>query len=96
MPTAKPSFVLFVRAPLLALFLLLVVMGTFSKRGFLDWRRITEQNSILHAKLAEVQFQKQDLEKQIHALERDREAQETVVRRFLGYIKPNETVIEFE
>ena len=86
---------LFVRLPLLISIALLVLMGTFSKRGLLDWKRMVHQNQKLEQKMLSVQEQKWLLEKQIEQFQKSSEEQERVVRQVLGYIKPNEKVIEF-
>lgn len=86
---------LFVRLPLLFSIALLFLMGTFSKRGWLDWRRMMEQNEKLEQKIVEVSEQKVALQRQIEHFQKNRDEQERVVRQVLGYIKPNETVIEF-
>lgn len=87
---------LFVRLPLLFSIALLCLMGTFSKRGWLDWRRMMVQNEKLEQKIVEVSEQKAALERQIQQFKQNRDEQERVVRQVLGYIKPNETVIEFQ
>lgn len=95
-PTQKRSYVLFVRFPLLLSIMVLLVMGTFSRRGFLDFRRMRHQNSDLMEKMAKVGDQRTLLEKQIRMFETEKVEQERIVRQVLGYIKTNETVIEFE
>ncbi len=86
---------LFVRFPLLLSIALICLMGTFSKRGLLDWRRMVDQNNKLEHKVATIRDQKIDLERQIEQFQKNPEEQERVVRKVLGYIKANETVIEF-
>jgi len=86
---------LFVRLPLLISIALLILMGTFSKRGLLDWKRMVQQNEKLEQKILSVAEQKIALEKQIEQFQKSSEEQERVVRQVLGYIKPNERVIEF-
>ncbi|MFM8315415.1 MAG: FtsB family cell division protein [Deltaproteobacteria bacterium] len=87
---------LFVRYPLLLATGLLCLMGTFSKRGLLDWRRMVDQNEKLEQKIEAVKDQKLAMERQIEQFQKNRDEQERVVRQVLGYVKPNETVIEFE
>ncbi|MSP18661.1 MAG: hypothetical protein EXR74_03725 [Bdellovibrionales bacterium] len=86
---------LFVRFPLLLSIALICLMGTFSKRGLLDWRRMVDQNNKLEHKVATIRDQKINLERQIEQFQKNPEEQERVVRQVLGYIKANETVIEF-
>ena len=86
---------LFVRLPLLLSIALLCLMGTFSRRGFLDWRRMVYQNEKLNHKIVSVREQKIAIERQIDQFQKNPEEQERVVRQVLGYIKPNEKVIEF-
>ncbi len=85
---------LFVRLPLLLSIALLCFMGTFSKRGLLDWLRMVQQNEKLGQKIVLIHEQKIALEKQIEQFQKSSEEQERVVRQVLGYIKPNEKVIE--
>lgn len=97
MPTLpKRSFVFLVRLPILALILILLGMGTFSRRGFLDWKRMRNRNEEVTEKMLVVSEQKAALEKQIQSFEFEKVEQERVVRQVLGYIRANETVIEFE
>lgn len=88
-------YVLFVRLPLVAALFLLAAMGTFSKRGFFDWQRMVHQNREMRSRIEELAGQKADLERQVLALKSDPAEQERVVRQVLGYVRPNETVIEF-
>jgi cell division protein FtsB len=90
------TFIFFIRLPLLAALFLLLGMGTFSRRGFLDWRRMVRQNEILDEKILALHAQKENLNEEVRALQNDPQEQERVVRTVLGYIKSNETVIEFE
>ena len=86
---------IFVRAPLIGLILLVCLMGLFARRGLLDWRRIDHQNMNLGARIASARELRKQLQWQIEQVQKNPEEQERVVRQFLGYIKPNETVIEF-
>lgn len=92
----KRTFVFFVRIPLLLLTLVLLGMGAFSKRGFLDWKRMRNQNTEVKEKITLVISQREQMEKQIRSFESNKSEQERVVRQVLGYIKTNETMIEFE
>ena len=74
---------------------LLVVMGTFAKRGWLDWRRMVRENVELSVKLGSVRREKSELERRSEQLQNDRAEQERVIRSVLGYVRPDETVIEF-
>lgn len=87
---------LFVRLPLWVCLGLLCFMGTFSKRGLLDWRRMIEQNDKLEQKISEMAQQRVFIERQIESFKSSKDEQERVVRQVLGYIKPHETVIEFQ
>jgi cell division protein FtsB len=86
---------LFVRLPLLLSITLICLMGTFSKRGLLDWRRMVHQNEKLGQKISAVREQKMALEQQIDQFQKNPDEQERVVRQVLGYIRPNETIIEY-
>ena len=98
MKTASPSssFVYLVRFPLLLSIAALLVMGTFSKRGWFDWQRIRSENERLEFKIASTQKEKIQLQTEVRLFERNHDTQERVVRQILGYIRPNETVIEFQ
>lgn len=74
----------------------LMYLGVFEKRGWLDYRRLKQKNQELSDKLKTTAQQKKSLEKQIFAQNTDPKEQERVVRERLGYIRPNETIIEFE
>ena len=84
------------RAALVLLIILLLYLGTFTKRGYLDWRRMLEQNQNLNAKIEETERHRASIERQIQALKTDTAEQERLVREVLGYVKPNEYVIEFD
>jgi cell division protein FtsB len=70
-------------------------MGVFAKRGWLDWQRMTKQNDEMAAKVELARLRKEDLERQTDILRTDRVAQERVVRQYLGYIRPDEVIVEF-
>lgn len=89
------AYAAFVRLPLGLMIAALLFVGIFSKRGVLDWHRIRQQNESLSQKLADVQRARERTQRQVEALQSNREEQERVVRQILGYIKPTETVIEF-
>ena len=74
----------------------LLVMLLFAKRGVFDWKRMNERNQELSKQLGELRVQKHQLEKQIHDFQSDPLHQETIVRKVLGYVRPLETVIEFD
>ncbi|NBX75615.1 MAG: septum formation initiator family protein [Proteobacteria bacterium] len=74
---------------------ILLVMGMFGKRGWLDLKRMNNENQRIQNELSKVQEQKDVLVSEIRALQQDRQAQEHTIRKVLGYIKPDETVIEF-
>jgi hypothetical protein len=95
MLTKMSAFNAFIRAPLLVCIVSVLVMGIFSKRGLLDWHRMREENSSLSLRLSEVELQRERIARQVEALENNREEQERVIRQVLGYIKPEEMVIEF-
>lgn len=73
----------------------LVAMGIFAKRGWLDWRRMVNSNEEIAAKVTEALASKEALEKQMAALQANAQQQEAVVRQTLGYVRPQEMVIEF-
>lgn len=74
---------------------ILLVMGTFGKRGWLDLKRMRNENRRLQEELMKVREQKQALSGEIRALENDKQTQEHTIRKVLGYIRADETVIEF-
>lgn len=85
---------LFIRLPLLLLAASLVLVGTFSKRGWLDWMRIAEQNGALTRQLDMVRAKKSDLARRIAPLRHDRQAMQSAVRQHLGYLREDEIIIE--
>lgn len=89
-------FVYFFRLPVLVLLLCLLTMGIFSRRGWLDWRRMVHKNRELSAEIQKVASARNLMEKQIEAFEQSRGEQERVIRSRLGYIRSNETIVEFE
>ena len=89
------SFHLF-RLFLIAVIVGLTGMGVFAKRGWLDWQRIVHRNSELQAQIDKISLDKESLERQVEALQSNPAEQEHVIRQILGYVKPQETVIEFQ
>lgn len=85
-----------IRLILWSLLISIVLMGIFAKRGWIDWRRIVKQNQEIHAKVGEAAIHHQQLLHRISAFEVDRERQEVLIRQTLGYVRPDETVIEFD
>ena len=89
------SYFYCVKLPVFAFMAVLVGMGIFAKRGWLDWRRMARQNEVMATKVEIARLRRDDLERQTDALRTDRVAQERVVRQYLGYIRQDETIIEF-
>jgi cell division protein FtsB len=71
-------------------------MGIFSKRGWMDWRRMVHKNRDLQRKIELIRVEKEELERRILALQTGGIIQEKMVREVLGYVRENETVIQFE
>lgn len=81
---------------LVVVFLGLVGVGFFSKRGYRDWRAIGRKNDELRGRIADLERQKTDLERRNHLMMNSTEHQDRVVRRVLGYVRPDELVVEFD
>lgn len=77
------------------LILLLIVMGTFGKRGWLDLRRMRSENDKLNQQIIDLEKQRAKLESEVTGLTQNKNLQEHTIRRVLGYIRPDEIVIEF-
>jgi len=77
------------------LLLVLIIMGVFGKRGWLDLKRMQTENTRLDQALSQLNQEKTSLTSQIRSLQKDKQAQEHTIRKVLGYIKPDEVVIEF-
>lgn len=88
-------FLRFLRASAWGLSILLVVMGIFGKRGVFDLHRMKSENTRLENELKAARTNHEELAMQIQALQKDPKAQEFMVRKVLGYIKSDETIIEF-
>lgn len=76
-------------------FLMLILLGIFSKRGWLDYRRIHTQLKEIDLKIASAQSQRDQLIDQIRKVQTSPHEQERLVRSVLGYIRPDEFVVEF-
>ncbi len=87
-------YLLFVRIPFVCAIVSLLLMGVFSKRGWLDWRRMLEHNEAMAKQIETAKSQRDDLERQIRALETSPFAQEQAVRQHLGYLRKDELAIE--
>ena len=93
----RPSAAFYLFRTLLLLIVLgLVGMGVFAKRGWLDLRRINQQNAVLEARIEGARRQNERDVRQIEAMQTRPAAQERVIRQMLGYVRPDETVIEFQ
>src|SRR5580658_9774378 len=90
--SSRGSYVYFVRIPLLLSLVGLLCMGVFSRRGWLDLKRISRQNEELKLRLATSIQQKQQLDDQIEAFKTNKSEQERIIRQTLGYVRKNETV----
>ena len=75
---------------------LVLSMGISAKRGWLDWQRISHQNEEMEDKIVKATRQRMELIAEIDSLLHNRDEQERMVRQVLGYIRPNEAVIEFQ
>lgn len=85
-----------VRYPIFFAILSLCLMGTLSKRGLLDYRRMVDKNREISQRIEELGRQKAALVNQLDSLKVSREEQERWIRSVLGYVKKDETVIEFD
>jgi len=74
---------------------LLIVMGLFGQRGWLDLKRMENENRRLQSLIDETEKQNHRLELEIAGLNRNPHVQEQTIRQVLGYIRPDESVIEF-
>ncbi len=86
----------FLRFCLLSAIVYLLISSVFFKRGWLDWHRIVKQNQQLSGNIDLLEKRNQELESNIALLARDPRKQELLVREVLGYVRPDETVIEFD
>jgi len=91
----KSRFAILVRTPLALAVILLAGTAVFSKRGLGDWRRMVEKTGELEVKIARLENQISDLERQTKTLQSDPVAQERVIRQMMGYVKPDEVVVAF-
>ncbi len=87
-------YALCVRAPFALAVFGLLAMGVFAKRGWLDWRRMLRHNSELTRQIDVARVSRDDLQKQIRALETSAFAQEQAVRQHLGYVRRDEIIVE--
>lgn len=85
----------FMRIAACALFMAMLFMGVFAKRGWLDWQRMHEQNHKMDVSIAEAQFQLDELLQQIERLKNLPLEQEKAIRKVLGYVRKNDMVVEF-
>ena len=74
----------------------MVFMGVFSRRGFLDFRRMTNQNLELRRRIEMVTKEKFGIERQISNFRSDPVEQERIIREKLGYVRKNDLVVEFD
>lgn len=70
--------------------------GILAKRGLLDWLHMRRQNEMMLTRIEMARAERDTLVQRISALARDKREQELTVSRVLGYVRPDETVIEFE
>jgi cell division protein FtsB len=71
-------------------------MGIYGKRGVRDYYKVKYQYDevkILHTNLKK---EKETLENKLENFRKNTKTQERVIREILGYIKSNETIIEFD
>lgn len=90
------GYIYLVRSPLFCVTVALIAMGIGAKRGWIDWRRMVDLSAGLEKRVESARKQKAKLERQIETFRVDRVEQERVIRRSLGYVRPDEIVIEFD
>lgn len=96
MPRPARRYHYLVRLPLLSAIVILLGMGIFARRGWLDWRKIAQKNEELRQRIELLTQQKQDLARQEEAFATDKEEQKRVVRQRLGFVSKDETILEFD
>lgn len=96
MKIAHNAHLYFVKLPLIIVIVSLIGMGIYARRGWNDWRRMVLQNQELAVRIAAAHVQREAIERQIETFSTDRSEQERVIRQTLGYVRHNETIIEFE
>jgi cell division protein FtsB len=69
--------------------------GIFAKRGYLDWAQMRAKNAELEAAIGELSRQRAALDNRMERFERDPRERERLVRSSLGYLKRDETAVEF-
>lgn len=74
---------------------ILIGTGVFARRGYLDLRRMEVQNEDLRVKIERAIQEKRGLEGRIKRLNSDQFEQQRVVRQVLGYLRKDETMVEF-
>lgn len=77
------------------LLLALVAAGVFSKRGYLDWSQMRVKNGELEETIAELSRQRAALDNRMERFENDPRERERLIRSSLGYLKSDETAVEF-
>ena len=89
------SYSLFLKVSCLGLIVMLLYVGVFGKRGLRDYRWLIKTNEEILSRIKEASQKKENLVRQIHALKTNRDEQERLIRQMLGYVKPEEIIIEF-
>lgn len=83
------------RYGLIAVSVVLLSMGIFARRGWMDWQRMVRQDEQLLLNVEKSRLEKQHWESRLNGLKSNRRAQERTVRQYLGFVKKDEIVIEF-
>ena len=86
----------FVRLPALLLITVLLYMGVFSKRGFRDLTRMRNHNAELSLGIKKAKAERDRLTKRIQGLKESVSEQERTIRQVLGYVRVDETILEFQ
>ncbi|MBY0370076.1 hypothetical protein K2X33_05280 [bacterium] len=87
-------YILFVRLPFAILAGLLVFMGIFARRGWMDWQRMQTHNIEIADRREKALQEFDDMRLLLKGLEGSTLAQEQAVRQHLGYLRKEELVIE--
>lgn len=95
MLTKTSAYSVFVRVPICLLIFSLLWVGLFAKRGVLDLRRMQRDSEEMNKKILVAKSERDKLLRRMESLQTSTEEQERVIREVLGYVKPNEMVIEF-
>jgi len=78
-----------------AIILFFLLFTVFGERGVLHIYRLAQEKDEIQKKAAQIKAENEQLKREIEALKSDRRYLESIARKELGLVRPNEIIYQF-